>query len=146
MPLARCLTATAGALHDAAGEGDVAKIRTLLSKGARVNAQAEYGYTSLHAAAQLGQVEAVDALLKAGADIDARARYEVTPLHSAAFWGQVETVRVLLEAGALVNAKSSVGCSPIDYARISMDDTEGSVAPFEETIKVLRAAGGRAAC
>ena len=176
--LALCLTSLPvmadGLLHEAAKEGDVAKIRTLLNKGAQVNARSKGGFTPLHDAALNGHVEAIRVLLEAGADVNARAedgdtplhqatrhveairallragadvnprdKGEFTPLHFAAFWGRVEAVRALLKAGALVNAKNKYECSPVDSARMGMMTTEDSVAPFEEIIEVLRAAGGR---
>ena len=157
----------AESLHEAAGEGDVAKIRTLLNKGARVNTRNKYKETPLHVAALKGHVEVIRALLEAGADVnaraknkrtlinilrgkmsfivlvDARAKSKRTPLHLAALYGHVEAVRALLKAGANVNAKDRYRCGPVDYARRGMDDTEGSVAPFEEAIEVLQEAGGR---
>ena len=143
--LALCLTSLPvmadGLLHEAAKEGDVAKIRTLLNKGAQVNARSKGGFTPLHQATR--HVEAIRALLRAGADVNARDKGEFTPLHFAAFWGRVEAVRALLKAGALVNAKNKYECSPVDSARMGMMTTEDSVAPFEEIIEVLRAAGGR---
>ena len=144
-----------GPLHEATKEGDVAKIRTLLSGvSSWVNrwfsrtlsnkdARGDDVLTPLHRAAMNGQVEAVRALLKAGADVNAQDKYEVTPLHFAAYSGHDKAVHVLLEAGANVNAKDSDGCSPSDYARIVIENTEGSAAPFEETIEVLQAAGGQ---
>ena len=46
-------------LHDAAGDGDVVTIRTLVAQGADVEAENDDGVRPLHVAALEGHVEAV---------------------------------------------------------------------------------------
>jgi len=60
-------------LINAAENGDVAKVKVLLAKGADVNAKANNGATALIMASQNGHLEVVKALLAKGADVNAKA-------------------------------------------------------------------------
>ena len=96
--LAFISTAIAGPIHDAARDGDVAKVmQLLLANHAKVNARAEWGWTPLHLAPS---AEIVGVLLAAGANVDARGEDGFTPLHLAVVDGKGKVVKLLLEAGA----------------------------------------------
>ena len=92
-------------LMTAAAEGDIARIKTLLASGARVNAIDKWGTGALLSAAREGQVESARMLLKAGADVDGRGG-AMSPLAAAALRGHAILVRLLIRHGANVNANS----------------------------------------
>lgn len=67
-------TAVAAApLHDAAQEGDVAKIRKLLADGVKVDQRDPMFGSALNVAAAAGHADAVEVLLQAGAKVDRAA-------------------------------------------------------------------------
>ena len=115
----------------------------MLDAGANINAKAEGGATPLHTAAFYGHPAAVKALLDAGADIDAKAIDGGTPLHGAARKSHPSVIKALRDAGARVIAKMKNGETPLDVARQGMKATEGSIAPFQEAIEILKAHGAR---
>ena len=91
-------------LLDAAGTGDVSRVRALLNKGADVNETNEKGATALMWAAGKGDNEIVEVLLAKGADVNAKTLEGLTALLFASNQGHIQTVKVLLNAGADVNA------------------------------------------
>jgi len=124
--------ATAGELHDAVRKGDLAAVKTLLAKGADINAKEEaLGGTPLYWAAMCNQLNIVKVLLAKGADINARDLLGGTPLHVA---NQVNIAEVLLANGADINAKDKHGKTPL---YVSVDSNEVSL----EMIRFLVAKG-----
>lgn len=99
-------------LIEAAGNGDVVRIKQLLTAGAHANAIDEWGNTPLLNAAREGQVESARLLLNAGAEIDGRGG-AMPPLAAAALRGHVSLVRLLLRNGARVNAVGANGLTAI---------------------------------
>jgi ankyrin repeat protein len=108
---------------DAAMRGDVATVRSLLQRGADVNAPRPDGMSALHWAAERGDPELIDMLLYAGANPKAVTRIgHYTPLHVASRVGHAAVVEKLLKAGADVNAKTSnSGATPLHLAATSGD-------------------------
>jgi ankyrin repeat protein len=90
-------------LLDAAWDGDTARVKELLRKGANVNAKSAGGSTPLHYAAFWGYVDVAKLLLDHGADVNARDDRGWTPLHFAAAEGRAGVARLLLERGALAS-------------------------------------------
>ncbi len=81
-------------------EGDLARIKELVGKGANINGRDSHGATLLERAVYDGDTGLVMVLVEAGADVNLN-----TPLASAIDNGHTEIVRILVEAGADVNAK-----------------------------------------
>lgn len=109
--------AYADPLHDAAGEGDVDRVKQLLAEGADVNMSDPLVGSALAKATLAGQAEAVSALLAAGADVNlAGGMMRLPPLQLAAGAGRSEIVPLLLAAGADVTAMDVDGNTPLHKA------------------------------
>lgn len=93
------------ALMLAALEGETAKVKELLSKGANVNAKDGAGRTALMFAVINRHYETLKVLLGYGADVNARADDGGTALILAASSGDPKIVQALLEQGADTRAK-----------------------------------------
>jgi len=89
----------AGALHEAARNGDLAATERLIAGGADVESKDDAGLTPLIIAALVGQREAVVLLIAQGADPQGRDGKGFTPLHAAAHAGHLGVVKYLLELG-----------------------------------------------
>ena len=89
-------------LLSAAKKGDAVAVKSLLDKGADVNAKTRYSQTPLMFAAQHGHIEIVKTLLEAGADVNVTDTFykSVTALSAAADKGHADIVKLLLEKGA----------------------------------------------
>jgi len=104
-------------LTAAAGRGDVAKVGTILDRGAPVDETGGYGLTPLIAAARGGHIDTVRLLLAKGAAPDRDAGVNGwTPLMHAIHKAQIGSVRALLEGGAKVNARSRSGLTALIMA------------------------------
>jgi ankyrin repeat protein len=130
-------------LIEAVQKGNAAAVKTLIKKGANVNARDDFGNTSLQFASKrdiaillisagasvdernddfemtpLFNVPAdVAALLIAkGADVNARARKGVSPLAWAVYWDQKGKIELLISKGADINAKDDDGKTPLHIA------------------------------
>jgi ankyrin repeat protein len=102
---------------DAAQRGDVDAVRSLLQRGADVNAAQGDGMSALHWAAKNGAVEMARILIYAGASPSAITRLgEYTPLLLAAESGQSAVLSTLLEGGSDVHASTSTGASALHLA------------------------------
>ena len=90
-------TALASPLVDAARDGDIAKVESLLNEGSDVNAVA--GATPLYFAAQRGHFDVVQLLVASGADVNNLTDFG-TALQIAARGNRTEIVELLLKNGA----------------------------------------------
>lgn len=93
---------TAQGLNDqllaAAKKGDTEAVKSLLAKGADVNAKSPYGATPLFFACDRGHTEVVKLLLEKGADVNARDTfYKSTPIIWAAMRDHAEVVKLMVE-------------------------------------------------
>lgn len=88
-------------LWTAARKGDAAAVKTLLERGADVNAKFRYGATALSYAADKGHVEVVKLLIERGADINVKDTfYKSPPIIWATLKGHAPIVQALLDKGA----------------------------------------------
>jgi ankyrin repeat protein len=119
--LSLALAATgASPVADAAMQGDVATIRTLLKQGSDVNAAQGDGMTALHWAAMQNNAELAQILLYAGANVRATTRINgYTPLFLASQHGHAEVIDTLLKGGADARAISVTGSTPLMLAAAS---------------------------
>ena len=92
------------AMIQAAQQGNVAAMDTVLRGGLDVDSRDDTGITPLMAAARTGHIDAVRKLLAAGARIDACAPASGTPLMAATNSGHHDVMRELIKRGANVDA------------------------------------------
>ncbi|MGA2218396.1 MAG: ankyrin repeat domain-containing protein [Terracidiphilus sp.] len=102
-------------IHDAARDGDVKKVESLLKVNpALVSSKDEkYGQTPLHVAAFNDRLEVAKLLIDNKADVNAVANNGSTPLHLAAAKGNKDIVELLLANNANINATDHDGWSPL---------------------------------
>jgi len=110
------LTAANTDVADAAMRGDKAAVRTLLGKGANVNAAQGDGATAVHWAVYRADIEMLRMLTAAGADVKVANRNGSTPMWLAATGGDASIVRTLLDAGANPNEALPLGRTPLMLA------------------------------
>ena len=116
-------------ITEAARRGDAQAVRSLLDRGADVNAAQGDGMTALHWAAERGHAEVVGVLLSAPAAVEAKTRIgSYTPLHVAGRRGHAAIVVSLLEAGAdpdVVTTNS--GATPLHLAAAAIGGADAVV-------------------
>lgn len=91
------------ALHKAAAEGDLRKVKALLKMGWPVDDidYIEWDETALFLAARAGHIDIVKELVAHGADINHKAWTGATPLSEAFFGRNEEILKFLEEHGAI---------------------------------------------
>ena len=107
------------ALHQAAGDGDRAEVKRLLSAGADVNAGDADGWTPLSYAVDIGDVGIIADLLAAGANVNvanASAEGEPSLLHWSARWDYPAVIDVLVKNGADINLQNGSGETALLWA------------------------------
>ncbi|XP_053258590.1 ankyrin repeat and SOCS box protein 5 isoform X2 [Podarcis muralis] len=87
-------------LHDAASQGRLLSLKTLIAQGYNVNALTIDQVTPLHEACLGDHVGCARILLEAGANVNATTIDGVTPLFNACSRGSASCVELLLEYGA----------------------------------------------
>ncbi|XP_043983255.1 ankyrin repeat and SOCS box protein 5 [Gambusia affinis] len=87
-------------LHDAASQGRLLALRTLILQGHNVNVMTIDHVTPLHEACLADHVACARALIDAGANVNASTIDGVTPLFNACMVGSVACTEILLENGA----------------------------------------------
>ncbi|XP_030146575.4 ankyrin repeat and protein kinase domain-containing protein 1 isoform X2 [Taeniopygia guttata] len=103
-------------LHLQVLQGNVAKVRFLLGRGAGVNRAAGGGCTPLLLAVQRRLPEICALLIQHGADVNAADEDGWSPLHFAAQHGDDRAVRLLLDHQARVDAQERDGWTPLHLA------------------------------
>jgi ankyrin repeat protein len=96
-------------LIEAAKQGDVATIASLLKMHADVNAPEPDGTSALVEAVHGNHAGVAALLIKSGAKANAANSFGITPLSEAAANGNAEILEILLQAGADPNALSAQG-------------------------------------
>jgi ankyrin repeat protein len=124
------LVADGSGLVDAARNGDVQTVRSLLKGGADPNQAAPDGSTAVHWAVHADNLAMLNALLDAGAKPDGVTRYRIAPLTLAAQNGNAAIVERLLTAGANPDTASEEGQTAVMTAA-----RNGSVAAVRALLK-----------
>ncbi|KAH9504314.1 hypothetical protein Btru_064609 [Bulinus truncatus] len=104
-------------LHRACIEGNLKKVKSLISEGHPINPRDYCGWLPLHEACNHGHLAVVENLLDCGAWINDRGGERcggVTPLIDAANCGNLDIVRLLVERGANLMAKDDDGNTALD--------------------------------
>jgi N-acyl-D-amino-acid deacylase len=122
-------------LYAAIRVNDLARIRTLLDKGASANVAGPEGVTPLMAAAETGSVEAMKLLIERRADVNAKNSAGATAL----MWSVTDPkkVRLLLDNGADVNVAARSGRTALIIACFAN--------PSAEVVRMLLARGANVA-
>ena len=106
-----------GEIHEAAGAGDLAKVKALLKDNPNlVFSKDNNDETPLHWAASRGHKNVAELLLANKAGVDARDNHGQTPLHAAAIGGHKDLAELLLASKAEVNGKDNAGDTPLHLA------------------------------
>jgi len=103
-------------LLDAAYEGDLGVVQSLLDQGGDINTRNDKLETLLDLAVCAGKVEMVRLLLERGAEVDPRDDFEWTPLHAAARYRHLGILRVLIDHGANLESRDIHGLTPLHVA------------------------------
>ena len=86
-------------LHEASRNGSCDVIKILLKFSDTINAQDNFGNTSLHISAEELHYDCVELLLDSGAKVELENSHGNSALHLAACGGDYEVIRILLENG-----------------------------------------------
>ena len=124
------------ALREAAFNGDLAEVKTLLNRGVSCNATDQEGHTALMYAAFNGHSELVALLIEAGAEVNQRDGMDQTALMYGSTGDFPETVKLLLEHGADPNLVDT----DEHFSALMHAAAEGNL----EVVKLLIAAGANA--
>jgi len=103
-------------LYEAAADGNVELVESLISSGADVNAQNDWGWTPLYVAAAIGNKNIVNLLMAKGADVNKPSNVSETPLNLAINNGHGDIARLLIEKGVDFRAIDKDGVAPLHTA------------------------------
>jgi ankyrin repeat protein len=129
-------------LCPAAANGEIERVKLLISENADVNVTDSDGMTPLHYAAREGHKEIVELLLAHGADVNISEAYlnsiaaeyamhynhteivqllvskgaDISPLHLAIYMKDETKAKSLIEDGADVNSRTPAGITPLNQA------------------------------
>lgn len=107
----------ASEIHEAAAEGDAARVKELLKENPELALEKDVrNETPLHIAAREGHLEVIKVVLKAGAPIDIGDNEESTPLDVAAIFGHMEVAEYLVKKGAAIDHADVNGLTPLHFA------------------------------
>ncbi|KAL8756705.1 MAG: hypothetical protein Q9199_002751 [Rusavskia elegans] len=104
------LTCLSDSLYEAAFQGHLTVVKSLLERGADINVRNSYsGQTPLHAAVEENHLEVVAELAERGANVAVHDKHGYTPLHWSALRGYTEIATCLLSHGTDVNTEIDAG-------------------------------------
>lgn len=86
-------------LHTAASDGDMEKVKKLISEGYNVNIQDDANWTPLHRAAYFGHKETAKLLIDNGADVNVKTNIGVIPIMMAVMHNHNDTAEMLIANG-----------------------------------------------
>lgn len=107
------------ALSEAAGRGDVERVRVILADGIKANSiiDGRHGWTAIMYAAFHGHVEPTKVLIENDADVNHIDHEKNSPLTLAASKNYWDVAAALADAGADVTHENLKGKSALTYAR-----------------------------
>jgi ankyrin repeat protein len=122
-------------LHEAARDGLIEQAKSLISKGADVNAMDErLAATPLHLAVYFANTEVVKLLVDNGADVNAKNKWNRTPLHIAIDKGYTDYVELLRKHGA--KADISLGAAKTTPAKSLLEFATSKFAIPEKYLEI----------
>ena len=108
-----------GYLIQATKDGNLNKVKSLISKGANMNAT-KWGWNALIWASYEGHFKIAKYLISKGADVNVKDDFfGNTALMNASLNGHFELVKFLVSKGANVNAKNKSGLTALNKAKTS---------------------------
>lgn len=117
-------------LLEATRKGDLAAVKSLLAKGANVDAPYRYGETALFFAADRGHTEIVKVLLERGAKVNVKDTfYGMTPLNRAMDKKHDDIVKLLIEKGADPSGVLMSSVQKSDAAMVKLILAKGGLPP-----------------
>ena len=105
------------ALHNAAAQGHLKLVQSLIVSGALIDAQDISGATPLINAVYAGQIEAAKLLLQNKANANVVSLHNPSALNLAVQYGNTRMVELLLSSGASVDLRDTYGLSPRSTAQ-----------------------------
>ena len=100
-------------LYEAAADGNIALVKSLIAGGADVNTPNIWGWTPLYVAVVIGNGDIVNLLIAKGANVDAPNNQGETPLRLAIGKGRRNIVKLLIENGADFRTADKNGVTPL---------------------------------
>ena len=100
-------------LLDYCFEGNIDKIKYLISQGANIDCQNENKFTPLHLASQEDHLNIVKYLISQGANIECQDKDKSTPLHIASSKGHLNIVKYLISQGANIECQTIEKATPL---------------------------------
>ncbi|MDX1569566.1 MAG: ankyrin repeat domain-containing protein, partial [Xanthomonadales bacterium] len=104
------------ALVDAAAEGNLGRVKLLLTRGMDIDFCDDQGCSALLRAAGGGHADVVSALLHAGADYRLASKNRTTPLGAAVLGGHLEVAKLLCDRGVDADQPQQYGITPLMLA------------------------------
>lgn len=130
-------------LLQAVRDENVESVKSLIAKGANVNAKSSGGNTPLHCAAEYMAIECLGALLSNGADVNARNDKGKTPFMGAS--NTPKTIGILLDAGADLNVRDNDGRTALMNAAAGGEVTKIKMLLQRNADVSLRSPAGKTA-
>ena len=105
---------------DAAGKGDLAKLKELTEKNIElIDEKDEHLNTAIFYAAYRGHIKIVKFLFEKGVNINVKNKYGETPFHYASSGGFNDIIEFFLQKGININVQNNSLYTPLHYAIIS---------------------------